>query len=240
MLFRSYQSAVRWVGKQPLAVLGAWPNRMQAAVVVAQNVRGDYGSARSVAELLRQESVPGVFFVSAQEAKQNQEAVQSFQTAGEVGSAGDTEEPLSGQPVLRQTRRLLEARQTIEGFVRGRIAGYAPPHGLADPSTVQALFESGHQYYLNEMAVSRAVPELVEFSTSPLFPMQKAEVAKFFRTAPDDLEVLANSGPGDEGLAAAFLNDARRLAYLGGVYTLYFQSYLLRSEERRVGKECRL
>ncbi|MGH9804636.1 MAG: hypothetical protein ACRD4D_05650, partial [Candidatus Acidiferrales bacterium] len=148
------------------------------------------------------------------------------------GSAGDTNEPLSGQTVLRQTRRLLEARQSLEGVVRGRIAGYAPPNALADPFTVQALFDSGHQYYLNELAVSRAVPELVEFRTSPLFPMQKSEVAKFFRTAPDDLEILAGSAPG-EGLAVTFLNDARRLIYVGGVYTLSFQSYLLGSASHR-------
>ena len=226
-------SSLHWVGKQPMAALGTWPKRNRAAAIVAQNVHGDYGNAQSVAELMRQEDVPGVFFVSAQEAKTHREALRAFQSAGEVGSAGDSAEPLSGQTVLRQTRRLLDARQTLEGFVRGRVTGYAPPQGLADPFTVQALYESGHQYYLNEMAVSRAVPELVEFSTSPLFPLQKAEVAKFFRTASDDLEVLANSGPGEDGLAAAFLNDARRLLYVGGLYTLYFQSYLLGSSEYR-------
>lgn len=225
-------AALHWAGKQPMAVLGTWPKRSRAAAVVAQNVHGDYRSAQGVAELLRQEGVPGVFFVTAEEAKQNREAVRVFQSAGEVGSAGDTSEPLSGQTVLRQTRRLLDARQTLEGFVRGRVAGYAPPDGLADPFTVQALFDSGHQYYLNEMAVSRAVPELVEFRTSPLFPLQKTEVGKFFRTAPDDLEILAGSPPG-EGLAAAFLNDARRLSYVGGVYTFFFQSYLLGSAEHR-------
>ena len=233
MLNAYYQAALRWVSKQPVAVVGTWPRGSRAAAIVAQNVHGDYGNAQSVAELMQQEGVPGVFFVSAQGAKANREALRTFQSAGEVGSAGDTEEPLSGQTVLRQTRRLLDARQTLEGFVRGRVTGYAPPQGLADPFTVQALYESGHQYYLNEMAVSRAVPELVEFSTSPLFPLQKAEVAKFFRTASDDLEVLANSGPGEDGLAAAFLNDARRLSYVGGVYTLYFQSYLLGSSEYR-------
>jgi peptidoglycan/xylan/chitin deacetylase (PgdA/CDA1 family) len=225
-------AALQWASKQPLAVLGTWPKRNRAAAIVAQNVHGDYRSAQSVAELLRQEGVPGVFFVTAAEAKANREAVRLFQSAGEVGSAGDTNEPLSGQTVLRQTRRLLEARQTLEGFVHGRVAGYAPPNGLADPFTVQALYDSGHQYYLNEMAVSRAVPELVEFRTSPLFPLQKAEVGKFFRTAPDDLEILTGSPPG-EGLAAAFLKDARRLAYVGGVYTLFFQSYLLGSAEHR-------
>ena len=225
-------SSLHWVGKQPIAALGTWPKRNRAAAIVAQNVHGDYRNAQNVAELLRQEGVPGVFFVTAEEAKGNRDAIRVFQSAGEVGSAGDTNEPLSGQPVLRQTRRLLQARQDLEGVARGRIAGYSPPNGLADPSTVQALFDSGHQYYLNEMAVSRAVPELVEFRTSPLFPMQKAEVAKFFRTAPDDLEILASSPPG-EGLAAAFLNDARRLMYVGGVYTLSFQSYLLGSAEHR-------
>lgn len=225
-------ASLRWVGKQPLAALGSWPKRNRAAAVVAQNVTGDFGSAQRVAELLRQENVPGVFFVTADEAKGNPEALRLFQSAGELGSAGDTSEPLSGQPVLRQTRRLLQARQTLEGVVRGHIAGYSPPNALADPFTVQALFDSGHQYYLNEMAVSRAVPELVEFRTSPLFPLQKSEVAKFFRTAPDDLEVLANVAPG-EGLAGAFLSDARRLVYVGGVYTLSFQSYLLGSAQHR-------
>ena len=229
----SYQVAsLHWAAKQPMAALASWPGHKQAAAIVAQNVRGDYRSAQGVAELLRQEGVPGVFFVTAEEGKRNRDALQVFQSAGEVGSSGDTNEPLSGQPVLRQTRRLLQARETLEGAARGRITGYSPPNGLADPFTVQALFDSGHQYYLNEMAVSRAVPELVEFRTSPLFPMQKTEVAKFFRTAPDDLEILANNAPG-EGLAAAFLNDARRLLYVGGVYTLSFQSFLLGSAEHR-------
>ncbi|MGH9804187.1 MAG: polysaccharide deacetylase family protein, partial [Candidatus Acidiferrales bacterium] len=129
-------ASLQWAAKQPMAVLGSWPERKRAAAIVAQNVHGDYRSAQSVAELLRQEGVPGVFFVTAEEAQQNREALRVFQTAGEVGSAGDTNEPLSGQPVLRQTRRLLQARQSLEGVVRGRIAGYAPPNALADPFTV--------------------------------------------------------------------------------------------------------
>ena len=108
--------------------------------------------------------------------------------------------------------------------------GYAPPEGLSEPATIVALNDAGYRYELNEMAVTRAEPEIIDFTSSVFFPFQKDEVSKIFRTSSDHFDIIANyHGPEQPGadLAEGFLSDFRRISYLGGVYTLYIHSYLL-------------
>lgn len=235
MLVEDYLAAsVRWVGKQPLVILGNWPDRNQAAVVVAQEAEGDLADAQASAQLLRREGVDAVHILSAEKARQNPQVVETFQTAGEVATLGDSSEVFAGLTARQQARRLIDAKQALEPLVGEKVVGFAPPQGLSDVATVMALNDAGYQYYLNESQVSRAVPESLEFTQSPLFPMQKATVTKIFRTSADDFELMAGSGgDGSADLVQGFLSDFRRLQFIRGVYTLYFHSYLLGSAEHR-------
>ncbi len=229
-------SSLLWVGKQPLVVLGNWPNKNQVAVLVAQEVQQDFADAQVNSRILKQQGIPTISLCTSSEAMKNPAVVQSLLSAGEVASSGDSPEPFGRTPKMRQVGRLNLARHDLERITGGRVLGFSPPQGVADTATVEALNDAGYQYYLNEMAVSRAAPEIIDFTQSPLFPLQKSEVAKFFRTSSDDFEVIANyQGPDPPGpdLAEGFLSDFRRISELGGVYTLYFHSYLLGAPKYR-------
>ncbi len=230
-------SAVQWASRQPLAALADWPQRQRAAVLVAQSVHSRYDYAQQTAALLKQKSVPATFLVSSTEATQHPAAIEAFKAAGEVASAGDKFEAFSGQSTYQQSERLVRAKQELDRMAGEPVVGFAPPFGAADNATILALNDSGYHYYMNEIAVSRAVPEVVEFpSQSPAFPLQKQQVSKIFRVASDDFELISDyRGPAPPGpeLAEGFLSEFRRVLYFGGVYPLYFHDYLLGSPQYR-------
>lgn len=230
------KTSTLWAGKQPLTVIGTWPEQKQVAAIVAEEVGQDYNDALGTTSLFKQQEIPAIFICASEEAKKFPDAVKSFQSVGEVAAAGDSSRPFAGELPLQQAERLRQAKQTLETLSGSKVVGFDPPQALSDGSTVEALNEAGYRYYLNEMAVSEAVPDIVDFTRSVFFPMQKSEVLKIFRTTADDFEVIASSrgqDPSDRDLVEGFLSDFRRLSTLGGVYPFYFHSYLLGSAQFR-------
>jgi peptidoglycan/xylan/chitin deacetylase (PgdA/CDA1 family) len=223
-------SSVDWTGKQPLAILGNWPKTYTSAALVAVGVQQNFTNAGSLSNLMKAEGVPATFFCAAAGASKIPNMVQDFDKVGEVASLGIAGEPLQGLLQRVQAQRLHQSKLDLEKIVPTKVVGYAPPESLSDTATIVALNDAGYRYELNEMAVTRAVPEIVDFTSSVFFPFQKAEVSKIFRASLDDYGVLANyRGPDQSGgdLAESFLSDFRRIHYLGGVYTLYIHSYLM-------------
>ncbi len=233
-IFDNYAlAALRWAGRQPLAYVAEWPGHNQAAALVAEHVHTRYSDAERTAELLKQRNIPAIFFVSSIEGAQHPAAIEKFKTAGEVATFGDRYESFNGESTHQQGERLLNAKQALDKLAGQPVLGFAPPFGTADNATILALNDSGYRYYLNEVAVSRAVPELVEFpSQSPAFPLQKRHVAKIFRTTSNDFELLSSTAPGADP-ADRFLSELHNMVFYGGVYTLYFHDYLLGSAEQR-------
>lgn len=236
-IFDSFaMDAVRWAGRQPAAYLAPWPGDRQSAAIVAETVHAKYADAERTAALFAEKKVPATFFVSSTEAAQHPSALKAFENAGEVASASDRYEALDGS-VHDQGRRLVNAKQSLDKATGEPVVGFAAPYGTIDTATVMALHDAGYHYYLNEVAVSRAVPELVEFpSKSRAFPFQKTHVAKIFRTASDDFELMANCRGSDAvcpDLGKQFISEFRNVSYLGGVYTLYFHDYLLGAPQYR-------
>ena len=237
-MFDNYAlTAVKWVGQQPLAYLADWPNHKPAAVIVAESVHASYTNAEQTAVLLSQKKLPATFILSSAEAAAHPSALQAFAAAGEIASAGDIYTAIGGQPARIQSQRLLQARQALDRISRQSVVGFAAPFGTADNATVVALNDSGYRYYLNEVAISRAVPEIIEFSqSSRMLAMQKGQLSRIFRTGSEDVEMVAAyrgpSPPGPE-LAESFLGEFQKIASLGGLYALYFHDYLLGAPEYR-------
>src|SRR5579862_1480314 len=227
-------SAVDWTGKQPLAVLGNWPKTDSSAALVAIGVQQNFNNAATLSKLMKDEGVPATFFCASAAATKSPDLVKEFDKVGEVASLGIAGEPIQGLLPRVQGEQLHQSKLDLEKIVPTKVVGYAPPESLSDTATILALNDAGYRYELNEMAVTRAVPEIVDFTSSVFFPLQKAEVSKIFRASLDDYGVLANyrgpDPPGDE-LAEGFLSDFRRINYLGGVYTLYIHSYLMGSPQ---------
>jgi peptidoglycan/xylan/chitin deacetylase (PgdA/CDA1 family) len=223
-------SSVYWAARQPLAILGNWPQKKLSAALIAVEVQQDFANAAALSSLMKAEGLPATFFCDSAEAGAKPQFVRDFHSIGEVASLGTTGKPLQGQLPRAQAEQLQQSKLDLEKIEPGKVLGYAPPEGLSDAATIVALNDAGYRYELNEMAVTRAVPEIVDFTSSVFFPFQKAEVSKIFRTSSDDFDILANyHGPEQPSadLAEGFLSDFRRISYLGGVYTLYIHSYLL-------------
>lgn len=223
-------SSVYWAARQPLAILGNWPQKNLSAALIAVEVQQDFANAQALSSLIKSEGLPATFFCASEEGGAKPQIVKDFQSIGEVASLGTTGKPLQGQLPRTQADQLHQSKLDLEKIEPGKVLGYAPPEGLSDTATIVALDDAGYRYEINEMAVTRAVPEIVDFTSSVFFPFQKNEVSKIFRTSSDDFDIIANyHGPDQTGadLAEGFLSDFRRISYLGGVYTLYIHSYLL-------------
>ncbi len=224
------ESSVNWTAKRPLAVLANWPKKNQSAALIAIDFQEDFSNAQSLLSFMKAENIPATFFCSSTAAKTRPELVKDFQSVGEVASLGIAGEPLQGQLPRAQAEQLHLSKLDLEKIAPGAVSGYAPPQSLSDAATIVALDDAGYRYELNEMAVTRAVPEIVDFTSSVFFPFQKVQVSKIFRTSMDDFTALANyhgPQPPDASLAESLLSDFKRMDYLGGVYTLYIHSYIL-------------
>src|SRR5579859_1590006 len=190
-------SSVYWAARQPLAILGNWPRKDLSAALIAVEAQQDFANADALSSLIKSEGLPATFFCASGDAGAKQQFVKDFQSIGEVASLGTTGKPLQGQVPRAQAEQLHQSKLDLEKIEPGKVLGYAPPEGLSDTATVVALNDAGFRYELNEMAVTRAVPEIVEFTSSVFFPFQKNEVSTISRTSSDDFDMLANyHGPG--------------------------------------------
>lgn len=223
-------AALRWASRHAVAVRGTWPGDRVSAVLVAAQLEAGGEQAEGMLRVLREHDVPTTFFVGERLVRESPELVRRLREAGEVGSAADSEEPLVGLPPAAQAERLRRTRSALERVTGERVLGLSPPQGLANSGTVTAMNQAGHGYYINDRSVSQAVPEIVEFQQSVLFPLQKAEVTKLYRTAPDDLELFALT-EGDP--VPRCLAESNRVAGLGGLFALHIHDDLLGGPAQR-------
>jgi hypothetical protein len=214
VLDRYLASAVRWVGRQPLAVVANWPNRKQAAVILIEELQSNYKEAMAGAELLAKQNVRAVFVCDPEAARAMPEVLRTLGRAGELVSSGEAAATgATGREALRQMKRELETATQLEfsGFRAGTEAGWQS----------DAIRNAGFRYILDERGATHATPDLLDG-------------ARIFRTSSDDFEIIANyrgPSPWGEELAQEFMPDFRRNVDLGGVHTFAFRSDLLGAAE---------
>lgn len=222
--------SLRWAARQAVATRAAWPGERPSAALLAIQLDHDNEGARALADLVRQEKLPATFFVSAEMARASPALVKQVAGLGETASAADSEEPLVGVPPRRQVDRLRLAREQIEAVSGKEARGLAPPQGLVNASLITAMNEAGYRYVIGDRGSSQMVPDIVEFQQSALFPLQKAEVTKIYWSAPDDLELLAET-PGDP--VPGWLSGFRLVQEMGGLYALHVHDDLLGASAQR-------
>jgi len=224
------KESVRWIARQPLAVVGDWPNQKQSAVLIAEDVN-DPGSAMSSAILMQNEGAPATFFCNSS-ARSMPALLKRLESAGEIATSGDSTDPFGEQQAAVQTGRLMRVKRELEMADPSiQIAGFFPPDGSMNQFTAPSLLNAGYRYYFDSAEAHSATPELSESgATSGFLPAKKQQLARIYMTASDDFSVIADyRGPtpwGDD-LANGFLQDFQRMAYVGGLYPLVFRSDLL-------------
>ncbi len=227
---RYLTAAVRWVGRQPMAVFGNWPGHSRAAVLIAEDVQHP-DQAQPAADLMRHEKVPVVFFVNSSHAAASPIAVRLLRQSGEIASSGDSDLAFADEGIGRQKTRLVNARALLERGASAPVSGFNPPQQVWDADTISALQQAGYAYYFDHSAFERAVPEImVAPKAKSIVPTDPIELARISAMAASDVEVVAayrGPTPWQDDLGDGFLRDFQMAQYLGGVYTLSFRSDLL-------------
>ncbi len=222
--------ALRWTGRQAVTARAAWPGGRPSAALVAVQIAAAGASALELADLIRQEKINATYFVSSQLARTSPALVMRLGEDGEVGSTSDSEEPLVGKASGRGVERLRLSGAAIQSVTGKEVRGLAPPQGLVNTLVIAAMNEAGYRYVIGDRGVSQAVPDIVEFQQSALFPLQRSEVTKFYASGLDDFELLAET-TGD--LVPRWLRDFRLFTGMGGLYTLRIHDDLLGAAAER-------
>ena len=224
-------SSLRWTSKQPMAVKASWPEGKAAGLVLAQELQGNPQDAAGVIRYLQAERVPSTLLVDAKVALS--EEVRSSKSV-DFAWLSDRSRSLTTLPAPLQTAILVLGRRSAENMIGRPVYGGAVPYGLVTSETPEALNAAGYRYYFERLNVTSAVPELIEFPISLLFPFQKSYVARIFATGDSDFQAIAHfekPDATDVALEDTFVRDMDRLVSIRGLYTLYFHTYLLGSPE---------
>lgn len=228
-------NSVRWVGRQPIATFGNWPNHSRAAVMLAETVDTPE-AALPAARILQQERVTGTFLLPSSKVAGASAALRRLKESGEIASSGDTTEAFAEQDVSNQTARLVKARSKLEQLAAAPIFGFDPPQQVWDAATVDALRNAGYFYYLDRAEYHRAVPQLMisKVETNRFLPPRQVEVARISAAGTTDVEMIARyrrPGPLGLDLAEGFVRDFRLTEFVDGLYTLSFRGDLLGAAE---------
>lgn len=224
------RSAIRWVSRQPMIVVGEWPNRMPSAAIVAADAGDDAPAATRLAAMFASLRAPATLFVSPGGAPKPEDLKNSPWT--EVAAAHDPESLVTDRNVLNQVQALTDSRQTLEAHLKRPVAGYKPPQDFWTIDTLVALRTSGYGYFLDRTGNHRSAPEIVEFPSTTWFG-SKVEVMKVASGWADELETIAayeGPSPWQEDMGDSFVRDADLNGYVGGAYVFNFSTRLLGSE----------
>ncbi len=222
--------SLRWAGREAVAVRAAWPGERPAAALLAVQIDNADEDARSLVDLIRQESMKATYFVSSKLAATATALVKGLGENAEVASTTDSEEPLVGLASTRHLERLRLSREQIESVTGKETRGLFPPQGVVNGVVIAAMNETGYRYLIGDRGASQAVPDIVEFQQSALFPLQRSEVIKMYSTGPDDFELLAETS-GDP--VPRWMSDFRLIMEMGGLYTLHIHDDLLGAPSHR-------
>lgn len=226
-------SAVRWAARQPLAAVADWPANRNSAVMISETMSDDPNSAHAAAALFLRTGTPVTFFVPGSLTTSHPQAVQALARAGEVATAGDSDEPFVEQSATRQAERLNRVMNSLTAL-QIRPAGFNPPSDLADQATTDALLRARFAYYVSSAAPAAGLPEIHEQASKGWLNFEKAAVTRIDRPWSDDFEVIANyRGPKTWGkdLGNGFLREFETATKLGGLYTFSFHAGLLGARE---------
>jgi hypothetical protein len=227
-------ASAAWAARQPIATVATWPGRRPAAATVIV-VAGDRQPAvAALAGALRDAGVASTYVARVEHPDVD------VAWDGELATTGEGNDPFAGQTLSVQRRRLDAARKVLETANAKRVAGFLPPSGATDASTMRAVAAAGLSYTVGEVGGMRGTPERVEVPSRFLSILPGRPVVRLFRVAADDQEVLARAGDP----AAAFVRDLDRVTQLGGLYPLMLHADLAGSDDllpavRAVLKEAR-
>lgn len=226
-------SPLRWAGRKPVVIKASWPDAKTAGLVLVQNLEGDPADAADVTRYLEDENVPSTLMLDSTAVLP--ERLRSDKNVDFAWSGGQAR-PLAGLSTAQQAAVFDLGRRDTEQLIGRSIFGANAPFGLATAETPTALNDAGYRYYLEDLNMTSAVPQLIDYPVSMLFPLQRSYVARIFATGTSDFQAIAHfdgSEPTDISLKDTFDQDMDRLSYLHGLYTLPFHTYLLGSPEYR-------
>jgi peptidoglycan/xylan/chitin deacetylase (PgdA/CDA1 family) len=224
---RLVQNGISWAAGLAVATPATWPNGSRAALVVIQDVEAEFQNAIAMADVLREESLPGTFFPVSRLVMDDQELADALTSAGEVGSQTSDHTPVAGLTYEDQLVRLRRSWTEIRGWTGQGPMGLRPPEEAFDANTLRAWAEAGGQYVLAVNQARSGSPEIHSIGRG-------GHVVLLPRLLKDDYNVFVQEGAmrGDR-LSEAYLEGTDKLRALGGLAVVASHTQII-GEGRRL------
>jgi hypothetical protein len=228
---RLVQNGISWAAGLAVATPATWPNGSRAALVVIQDVEAEFQNAIAMADVLREESLPGTFFPVSRLVMDDRDLADALTSAGEVGSQTSDHTPVAGLTYEDQLVRLRRSWTEIRGWTGQGPTGLRPPEEAFDANTLRAWAEAGGQYVLAVNQARSGSPEIHSIGRG-------GHVVLLPRLLKDDYNVFVQEGAmrGDR-LSEAYLEGTDKLRALGGLAVVASHTQIIGEGRRPVRTE---
>lgn len=224
---RLLTNGLLWGAGIPVAEMMPWPRGSQSALVLAQELSGELGNVRYLAEAAAERKVPATYFVVSQLTRDHPEISELLEQSGEVASQTSDNSPLAGLPEPEQQTRLRRSVSELRSWTGSEPVGLRAPEESADEETLRAWRSLGGTYVVGLNSGRTASPEVFELADGPLVLLPRA--------IKDDYNLLVQERVmRSPDVAAEFMAGIEKLRALGGLSVLTVNSQLS-ATERHVG-----
>lgn len=218
-LTRMLENGVRWAAGIPSAEILPWPSGHSGALLLAQEVSGEFANVRHGAALASDRGIPTTFFVVSSLALAHPETAKLLNAAGEVGSQTSDNSVLLGLPWVEQQTRLRRSVSELRSWSGAEPLGLRAPEEGVDEGTLRAWASLGGSYVVGLNTGRTGSPEIIEVDGQRLVLLP--------RVIKDDYNLIVQERslrPAE--VTAGLLDGVRKVGSLGGLAVVTVHSQL--------------
>ncbi len=218
-------NAALWASGNVIAEVAPWPEAMQAALAVTQDVEHSFRNSRRLAERLREQGTPVTFFAVSQLVREHADLAEALKAAGEIGTHSVDHRQVAGRPFESQLAALELARADIDAWAGRPAVGFRPPREAYDAQTLEAWARVGGRYIAAANGARTAAPHVHQVSSGSVVVLP--------RVVDDDYSVIVVRGESSvDSLSAALHGALAKVRILGGLDLLTLHTQLIDTNRR--------
>jgi len=212
-------NGILWTAGVPSAELHPWPEGSRSALLMTQEVEGEFRNSLPTANVALKHGVPITSFVVSRLATGYPELAAPLASAGELASQSSDNAMLAGLPVAEQQTRLRRSIQELQAWTGANPVGLRAPQERVDEELLRAWSSLGGTYVLGLNAGRTGSPEA--------FELEGSHVVLLPRMLKDDYNLVIQERilrPAE--LAAESRAGLNKFRAIGGLATLTVHSSL--------------
>lgn len=188
-----FNNSINWLLSLPVSISNIWQEGFKSGAMFTVSITDNTANLSNLIPIIQKNNIPITFLIDPQIALSDSTAIKNIAQYGEVAaivdigfinSWDDTENKLFDKE--EQSRKIREAKTTLENIIGKKIFGMIPKFGLFDQNTIFAAIDNDIRYIIADSLTDRSVPNVVIKGDKKVIVLS--------RTARDDYEVIRDYG----------------------------------------------